>query len=99
MAEEEQGEDPENEVGGGGRNGGAGRDVEVAAEQAGQELSRSGAGGPRCATGRAGGCEGSLGGEAPGQDRRDGRRSHGCAHKAPPAGDLEPAEGGGGLGG
>src|SRR5699024_2086828 len=41
MAEEEQGEDPENEAVGVGRNRCAGRDVEVAAEQAGEDLSHS----------------------------------------------------------
>src|SRR5699024_12672404 len=94
MAEEEQGEDPENEVVGVGRNGGAGRDVEVAAEQAGEDLSHSDVGGAQGPTGEVAGSEESVGDEAAEHDRRDEHIGHGGAQKARPAGELGP---GGGL--
>src|SRR5699024_11056886 len=97
MAEEEQGEDPENEVVGVGRNGGAGRDVEVAAEQAGEALAHSDVGGAQGPTGEVAGSEESVGDEAAEHDRRDDHIGHGCAQKARPAGDLEPGEGVDGL--
>src|SRR5699024_12154467 len=93
MAEEEQGEDPENEVVGVGRNGGAGRDVEVAAEQAGEDLSHSVVGGAQAPTVEVAGAEGSVGAEAAGHDRRADHMGHGGARTARSAADLEPGEG------
>ena len=93
MAEERQGEDPEDELVGVGRNRSARGDVEVLAEQSGEEFAETDIGRAEPTAGEVAGAEEAEGDESAqcrGQDHEVGQ---GVADEARAAGDFEPGEG------
>jgi hypothetical protein len=87
-----QGEDPDHQMVGIGGHGGAGGDVEVAAEQAGEDLAESHIGRAQGTAGEVAGAEEAVGHESAEQESCDDHIGQRCAQQARAAGDLEPGE-------